>query len=155
MNYVIVALRKNCPGPPYPLIRLWKRGVASSYSTPYHPVGNSQVDRYNGILWKAIRLALKTHNLPVDSWEAVLPDALHSIRSLLCTSTNATPHELFFGFDRRPPNGESLPAWLSMPGPVFLRNHVRSTKYDDVVEEVELLEAKPMYAIVRRKEGRE
>jgi len=42
-----------------------------------------------------------------------------------------------------------------MPGPVFLRNHVRSTKYDDVVEEVELLEANPMYPIVRRKEGRE
>jgi len=71
---------------------LMKRGVASNHSTPYHPIGNSQVERYNGILWKAMRLALKSHNLPVDSWEAVLPDALHSIRSLLCTSTNATPH---------------------------------------------------------------
>ena len=88
--------------------------------------------------------------MPVDLWEAVLPDALHSIRSLLCTSTNATPHELF-RFDRRSPNGKSLAAWLSRPGPVFLRNHVRSSKYDDVVEEVELLEANPMYANVRRK----
>jgi len=34
-------------------------GVASSHSTPFHPIGNSQVERYNGILWKAIRLALK------------------------------------------------------------------------------------------------
>jgi len=73
-----------------------KRDVASSHSTPYHPIGNSQVERYNGILWKATRLALKSHNVPADSWEAVLPDALHSIRLLLCTSTNATPHELFF-----------------------------------------------------------
>ena len=84
-----------------------------------------------------------------------MPDALHSIRSLLCTSTNATLHELFFSGDRRSPNGKSLPAWLSRPGPVFLRNHVRSSKYDDVVEEVELLEANPMYANVRRKDGRE
>jgi len=38
---------------------------------------------------------------------------------------------------------------------VFLRNHVRSSKYDDVVEEVELLEANPMYANVKRKDGRE
>jgi len=38
---------------------------------------------------------------------------------------------------------------------VFLRNHVRFSKYDDVVEEVELFEANPMYANVRRKDGRE
>jgi len=37
---------------------------------------------------------------------------------------------------------------------VFLRNHVRSSKYDDVVEELELLEANPMYANVSRKDGR-
>ena len=38
---------------------------------------------------------------------------------------------------------------------MFLRNHVRFSKYDDVVEEVELFEANPMYANVRRKDGRE
>jgi len=32
---------------------------------------------------------------------------------------------------------------------------VRSSQYDDKVEEVELLEANPMYASVRRKDGRE
>ena len=61
-----------------------KRGVASSHSTSYHPIGNSQVERYNGILWKAIRLALKSHNLPVDSWEAVLQDALHILFGRSC-----------------------------------------------------------------------
>jgi len=65
------------------------------------------------------------------------------------------PHELFFSFDWQSPNGKSLPAWLSRPGPVFLRNHIHSNKYDDVVEEVKLLEANPMYANVRRKDGRE
>jgi len=101
-------------------------------------MGNSQVERYNGIVWKAIRLGLKSHNLPVSSWENMLLDGLHSIRSLLCPATNSTPHERFFAFMRRLPNGKSLPAWLSSPGPVFLRSFVRSNKNYDMVEEVEL-----------------
>ena len=37
-------------------------------------------------------------NLPLSRWESVLAEALHSIRSLLCTTTNATPHERFLFF---------------------------------------------------------
>ena len=115
---------------------LLERGIASSRSSPYHPTGNSQVQRYNGIIWKSIRLALKTHNLPVSSWEAVLPDALQSVRSLFNTTTNYTPHELFLNFNRRSPSGKSLPAWLSTPGAVLLRKFVKVHKNDDLVEEV-------------------
>ena len=66
------------------------RGISSSRSTPYNPTGNSQVERYNGIIWSAVNLALANKDLPVKFWESVLPDALHSIRSLLCTPTNST-----------------------------------------------------------------
>ena len=31
------------------------KGVATSMSTPYHPMGNSQVERYNGIVWNAVK----------------------------------------------------------------------------------------------------
>ena len=79
---------------------LTSRGVATSHSTPYHPIGNGQVERYNGIVWKSIRLALASVQLPVQQWEKVLPDLLHSIRSLLSTATNTTPHERFFNFPR-------------------------------------------------------
>jgi len=131
-----------------------RRGVASSHSTPYHPTGNAQVERYNGALWQAVRLCLKPYQLPVESWESVFPDGLHASRSLLCTATNAMPHELFFGLHRSP-SEKTLPSWLLRSGPVFLRKHARSGKHDDVVEGVELLHANPMYANVRHKDGRE
>ena len=96
---------------------LTTRGIATSHCTPYHPIGNGQVERYNGIVWKSVRLALASANLPIEHWEKVLPDVLHSIRSLLSTATNTTPHERFFNFSRKSSQGTSLPSWLS-PGPV-------------------------------------
>ena len=66
----------------------------------YIPRGNGQTERYNGIVWSAVAAALKSRNLPVTQWETVLPDALHSVRSL-CSSPNATPHERMFAFSRR------------------------------------------------------
>jgi len=72
---------------------LHKFGISVSRTSVYNPRGNGQTERYNGIVWSAVTAALKSRNLPVTQWETVLPDALHSVRSLLCTSTNATPHE--------------------------------------------------------------
>ena len=71
---------------------LFEKGIPSSRTTPYNPQGNGQVECYNGIIWKSVLLALKSRNLPITEWERVLPDALHSTRSLLCTATHATPH---------------------------------------------------------------
>lgn len=68
-------------------------GVATSYTTPYNPQGNGQTEGYNGIIWKTVQLSLKTLDLPISHWETVLAQALHSIRSLLCTATGCTPHE--------------------------------------------------------------
>ena len=134
---------------------LLKRGVASSKSSPYHPTGNSQAERYIGIVWKSICLSLKSNNLPLSCWETVLPNAIHSIRSLLNTTTNATPHELFFNFHRSSRCGRSLPAWLSNPGPVMLRKFLRNHKNNDLVKEVQLLDANSQYANIRYRDGRE
>lgn len=130
-------------------------GIACSRTTPYNPQGNGQVERLNGTLWKTIKLCLKTRNLETASWEQVLPFALHSIRSLLCTATNATPHELFFRHTRRTVNGESMPTWLLESGPILMRKNHRTSKYDPEVEEVELLEGNPLYSHVRLPDGRE
>uniref|UniRef100_A0A0A9WQS8 ATP-dependent RNA helicase mrh4, mitochondrial n=1 Tax=Lygus hesperus TaxID=30085 RepID=A0A0A9WQS8_LYGHE len=88
-------------------------------------------------------------------WEDVHLEALHSIRSLLCTSTNTTPHERIFSFSRRSCNGKTTPSWLMNPGPVLMKRNVRQSKYDPIVDEVHLLEGNPEYSHVRLPDGRE
>ena len=60
-----------------------------------------------------------------------------------------------FQFSRRSTSGLSVPSWLLYPGKVLLRRHVRESKYDPLVEEVDLLETNPQYAHVRLSNGRE
>lgn len=134
---------------------LTSRGIATSHSSVYHPTGNSQVERYVGVIWRSIRLALESRGLNIEKWEQVLSDVLHAQRSLLCTATNATPHEMFFNFYRKSCCGFSLPSWLTEPGPVLLRNFVRNSKNDDLVRKVKLTEANPSFARVQFPDGRE
>ncbi|KAI3378313.1 hypothetical protein SNEBB_002032 [Seison nebaliae] len=130
------------------------KGIATSRTTSYNPQCNGQAERYNGIIWKAITMALKSRGLPTKCWQEVLLDALHSVRSLLSTATNSTPHERLLNFQRRSSTGASVPSWLCSPGPVFLKRHIRN-KNDPLVDEVELLQANPQYAHVRYPDGRE
>ena len=134
---------------------LSSKGVASSRTTSYNPEGNGQAERCNGVIWKAVTMSLKSKNLPLKNWQDVLPDVLHSVRSLLCTATNETPHERFFGFSRRSSAGASIPTWLATPGPVYIKRQVRTSKMDPLVDEVELLQANPHYGHVRYPDGRE
>jgi len=80
---------------------LMKRG---SYSTQF--MGNLQAERYNEIVCKAIRLALKPHILPVDSWEAVVW-MRYIVFDRFCVGIQ-TPHELLFNFVRASPNAKIL-----------------------------------------------
>ena len=80
-------------------------------------------------------------------------DSLHSIRSLLCTAINSTPHERLFNYVRRSTYGSSVPTWLASPGPVLLKRFVRMNKYEPLVDEVQLLEANSDYAHIRMKNG--
>ena len=85
----------------------------------------------------------------------MLPSALHSIRTLICVSTNQTPHERLFNFQRRTVTRHSLPSWLVQKGSALLRKHVRKSKYDDLCEEVEIVNVNPTYAQVKLQSGRE
>ena len=134
---------------------LVERGIAQSRTTPYNPTGNSQCERYNGIIWKTVQLSIKSRNLAIQHWEEVLPEALHSIRSLLSTATNATPHERLLCHPRKSMSGSTLPNWLLGPGKVLYKRQVRHTKEDPLVDEVDLLDANTQYAHIRFPGGRE
>jgi hypothetical protein len=110
---------------------------------------------YQGIIWKSIQLAAANRRCHISHWEDLLPEALYAIRTLLCTATNATPHERFLPYQRRNSAGTSLPSWLLKPGPVLLRRFVRHGKNDPLVDEVKLIEANPHYALVRHPDGKE
>lgn len=130
-------------------------GIACSRTSPYNPQGNGLVERLNGTLWKTVQLYLRSNNLEIADWEKALPIALHSIRSLLSTGINTTPHERMFSHPRRSSNGSSMPTWLLSPGPVYMKRNIRNSKYDPAIEEVELLQSNPDYSFVRLPDGRE
>ena len=51
---------------------LQKRGVATSRSSIYHPIGNSQLKRLNGTVWHSVRLALRSKDCPINRWEVCI-----------------------------------------------------------------------------------
>ena len=65
---------------------------------------------------------------------------VNSIRSLLNTATNYTPHERFFTFQKRPGTirNKILPSWLITPGTVLLKNYGRYSKNDALAKQVDL-----------------
>ena len=131
------------------------KGIVTSRTTAYNPACNGQVEKYNGTIWKVVTMALKTRGLPMACWQGVLPDALHSLHSLLCTATNCSPHERLLKYARRSSVGGSVPSWLITPGPVLLKHHVHTSKDDLLMDEVELRQANPQYAHIRYADGRE
>lgn len=110
-----------------------------SKNIPYNPAGNGQRERYNNKIWKAVCLACKSKDL-----DAL---ALHSIQSLLYTSTNCTPHERRFAFQRRSSTGPSMPSWL-VPRSILLKRHARKSKFGPFDDQVQLLNANPNYHLL-------
>ena len=131
---------------------LLSKSIATSKTSRYNPQGNGQVEKLNGTLWKAIQVSLHSRKMKLSEWECVLPDALHSIRSLLCTSTNTTPHERMFNFSRKSTSGKTIPSWVK-PGPIYVKNHTRKSKHDPPVTPATLLHANPSCAQVRLPSG--
>lgn len=129
-------------------------GVHVTHTATYNPRGNGQCERMNGIIWKAIELALVDEGELSDKWEQYLSTALNAIRTLLSTATGQSPHERLFSYGRNSCYGKSLPSWLCEPGPILVRNFLQKSKFDPKVLEVQLVEANRHSALIKYPNGR-
>ena len=69
-----------------------EKGIATSRTTSYNPEGNGQVEKYDGVVWQAVIMALKSKGLTTKYWQDVLPDVLQSIRFGLSYVPQPTRH---------------------------------------------------------------
>ncbi len=122
-------------------------GVHQSRTTPYNPTGNAQCERFNGIIWRTLLCILSQHQVDITFWPDFLGEALHCIRSLSCSATESTPHNLLFSFKRLLPPA-ILPV-IPAGSYAWLRRSVR-TKNDPTGELVQIAAAYPGYAVVSR-----
>ena len=61
-------------------------------TTPYHPQGNGQTERYNATLCDMLR-----SNESIETWDEMLPWAAAAFNTSVHASTGYTPHELVYG----------------------------------------------------------
>ena len=69
-------------------------------TTPYHPISNGAVERFNGTLKNMLR---KLANNEITNWDTYLNAALFAYREIPNESTNVSPYELVFGRKVRGP----------------------------------------------------
>ncbi|GFW78110.1 hypothetical protein TNCV_135801 [Trichonephila clavipes] len=73
--------------------------------------------------------------MKTEQMEEIIQTVLHSIRSLMCTATNATPCERMFSHPRRSYNGFSIHTRLTKPDPVLIKRETTRSEGNKGAEE--------------------
>lgn len=77
--------------------------IKKTRTTPYHPMGNGQVESFNRTLGSSLRSLMVDEGKPQSSWEEFLPAVLMAYRSSVHRGTGYTPHFLVYGTEMRLP----------------------------------------------------
>jgi transposase InsO family protein len=101
------------------LCKLYK--VKKSKTTPYHPQGNAQVERFNRTMHNLLRTLSEDQK---KKWPEYLPELVFVYNCTPHSSTGYTPYYLFFGHDPRLPvdnilsppdsNDTSIDEWVQL-----------------------------------------
>ena len=97
-------------------------GVAKSRTTPYHPQGNGQCERFNRTLHDLLRA------LPPDQksrWPQHLPQVLFAYNTTIHSSMGFSPYELLFGRTARLPVDHLLGREAEGPASEWVADHRR------------------------------
>ena len=136
-------------------------GIKKSHTTPYHPAGNGQVERFNRTMHGLLRV------LPAEKkkkWAEHLKEVVHAYNVTPHGSTGYSPHYLMFGRDSRLPidvllGGEesSCDGWVQQhqrrlhdayaKAATQLNNHAdqRKTRHDRHARELPLAAGERVY----------
>src|SRR5215470_19273917 len=81
-------------------------GIRKINTSSFHPMGNAQVERFNGIILSALRCHLRMDS--TESWVSRLNTVLYAIRSCPITGVGLSSFHVLHGFDMRIPMDEHL-----------------------------------------------
>ncbi|XP_016323325.1 uncharacterized protein LOC107673957 [Sinocyclocheilus anshuiensis] len=110
-------------------------GVRKSCTTPHHPQGNAQCERFNRTLHDLLR------SLPPDKkqkWPEYLPELVYAYNVTPHSSTGYSPYYMLFGMQPhlpvdallgQEPVQEKEPAWLSVHKERLRDAHTRAREY--------------------------
>ena len=128
---------------------LWKMcGIRQITSSIYHPMGNAQVERLNGVLKQMLRKFTKQY--PME-WHELLPQLLFAVRSVPHETTGFSPFELLYGRTVRGPLELLKEAWTEESNAkISLIEFVKNTR-DTLSQNLELARKNMRDAKVQQK----